>query len=56
MSRKTDRVYSLRREKAEREAADRATVPAARDIHNALADRYAVIARARRAKPSDGES
>jgi hypothetical protein len=45
MTEERDHAYGVRRERAERLAADRAATPAARQIHNSLADQYAQLAR-----------
>lgn len=45
MDHESNSAYNLRREKAERLAAERAAIPAARNVHSTLADRYAAIAR-----------
>lgn len=41
----TDQDYYARRERQERESADRCDEPGARRIHKELADRYAQMAR-----------
>lgn len=45
MADESDFDYNMRRERAERLAAERATIPAARFIHTSMADRYAKVAR-----------
>ena len=53
MCNRSEWAYHAQREKAERLAAERATIPAARNIHTVLADRYATMALSHEHEPRE---